>query len=144
MRFEVTDISGHAPDVGEPGSTGRIDTGTGVFCALSRELAEQHGLDTTEMDGESETDTFWRPKHGMEPLQATIQRSLQRTHERFGDDYYDGPTEVDEPCSTKSSQSRTTSRTRYGSSQRRPSIGPSSCRSGVSGIESVTIPIATT
>jgi len=72
--------------------------GTGVFCALSRELAEQHGLDTTEMDaGESETDTFWRPKHGMEPLQATIQRSLQRTHERFGDDYYDGPTEVDEP-----------------------------------------------
>jgi len=98
MRFEVTDISGHAPDVGEPGSTGRIDTGTGVFCALSRELAEQHGLDTTEMDaGESETDTFWRPKHGMEPLQATIQRSLQRTHERFGDDYYDGPTEVDEP-----------------------------------------------
>jgi len=37
------------------------------------------------------------PKHGMEPLQATIQRSLQRTHERFGDDYYDGPTEVDEP-----------------------------------------------
>jgi len=56
MRFEVTDISGHAPDVGEPGSTGRIDTGTGVFCALSRELAEQHGLDTTEMDAGESTD----------------------------------------------------------------------------------------
>ena len=98
MRFEVDDITGHAPDVGEPGSTGRIDPGTGVYCALSRQLAEKHGLDTSKMDaGESETDLFWRPKHGMEPLQATIQRSLQRTHERFGDDYYDGPTEVDEP-----------------------------------------------
>jgi CRISPR-associated endoribonuclease Cas6 len=50
MRFEVADIDAHAPQVGEPGSTGRIDTGTGVFCALGRDLAERHGLDTTEMD----------------------------------------------------------------------------------------------
>ncbi|OAQ51095.1 hypothetical protein HTG_19160 [Natrinema mahii] len=98
MRFEVADITGHAPQVGEAGSTGRMDTGTGVFCALTRQLAEEHGLDTTEMNaGESETKLFWRPKHGMEPLQASVRRSLQRTHEQFGDEYYDGPTEVDEP-----------------------------------------------
>jgi len=96
MRFEVTDISAHAPDVGEAGSVGRMDTSTGVFCALDRRLAEDHGLDTSEIDaGSSETKLFWRPKHGLEPLQETIRRSLQRTHERFGDDYYDGPTEVD-------------------------------------------------
>lgn len=98
MRFEIADISGHAPDVGEPGSTGRMDTGTGVFCSLSRQVAEEHCLDTAEIDaGEAETDMFWRPKHGMEPLQATIRRSLQQTHERFGDDYYDGPTDVEKP-----------------------------------------------
>jgi CRISPR-associated endoribonuclease Cas6 len=33
----------------------------------------------------------------MEPLQATIQRSLQQTHELYGDEHYPGPTEVDEP-----------------------------------------------
>jgi len=102
MRFEVADITAHAPQVGEAGSTGTMDTGTGVFCALSRQLAERHGLDTSEMEaGESETDMFWRPKHGMEPLQETIRRSLQRTHEQYGDDYYDGPTEVEEPLFTE-------------------------------------------
>jgi CRISPR-associated endoribonuclease Cas6 len=102
MRFTVDEITRHAPDVGEPGSVGRIDTGTGVYCALSRQLAEKHGLDTSKIDeGDSETKLFWRPKHGLEPLQATIQRSLQRTHERYGDDYYDGPMEVDEPLFTE-------------------------------------------
>jgi len=102
MRFTVEEISRHAPDAGEAGSTGRIDTGTGVFCALSRQQAEKHGLDTSEIDaGTSETDLFWRPKHGLEPLQATIRRSLQRTHERYGDPYYDGPTEVDAPLFTE-------------------------------------------
>lgn len=98
MRFEIAEISGHTPQVGEPGSTGRIDTGTGVFCALSKRLAEEHGLDTSKIKaGESETKLFWRPEHGMEPLQAAIRRSLQRTHELYGDDYYEGPAEVDEP-----------------------------------------------
>ena len=97
MRFEIEEISGHAPDVGEPGATGWVDTGTGVFCALSRHLADEHGLDTSEMEaGGSETKLFWRPEHGMEALQETIRRSLQRTHEQFGDEYYDGPMEVDE------------------------------------------------
>ncbi len=98
MRFEIANITAHAPQVGEAGSTGRIDTGTGVFCALNRRLAEEHGLDTSKMDaGDSETKLFWRQKHGMGALQAAIRRSLQRTHEQFGDEYYDGPTEVDEP-----------------------------------------------
>jgi CRISPR-associated endoribonuclease Cas6 len=98
MRFEVADISGHVPQVGEPGATGEMDTGTGVFCAFSRQLAEEHGLDISKIEsGESETKMYWRPHHGMESLQATIRRSLQRTHEQFGDDYYDGPIEVDEP-----------------------------------------------
>lgn len=102
MRFEIADITGHAPEVGEPGSTGRLDTGTGVYCALSREQAEKHDLDTTEIEaGDSETKMFWRPEHGMEPLQETIKRSLQRTHERFGDEYYDGPMDVDEPLFTE-------------------------------------------
>ncbi len=98
MRFKVAEVTGHAPDVGEAGATGRIDTGTGVFCAFNRKLAEEHNLDTTEMEsGESETKMFWRPKHGMGALQKTIQRSLQQTHERYGDEYYDGPMKVNEP-----------------------------------------------
>jgi len=98
MRFEVSDISAHTPQVGEAGSTGRIDTGTGVFCALSKRLADEHGLDTSEMEsGDTETEMFWRPKHGMKPLQAAIRRSVQQTHERYGDTHYAGPKVVDEP-----------------------------------------------
>jgi CRISPR-associated endoribonuclease Cas6 len=98
MRFRVADISAHAPQIGEPGSTGRLDTGTGVFCALNRRKLEKHGLDTSRMDaGETETKQYWRPKHGLEPLQATIRRSLQQIHELYGDDYYDGPVEVGKP-----------------------------------------------
>lgn len=98
MRFEIEDITGHAPQVGEPGSTGRIDTGTGVFCAFSRQMADEYGLDTSEMEsGEAETELFWRPRHGMGALQDTMRRSLQQTHELYGDDYYEGPTDVDSP-----------------------------------------------
>lgn len=98
MRFEIADISAHTPEVGEPGSTGLIDTATGVFCALNQELAEKYGLDTSKItEGKSDTKLFWRPHHGMEPLQEAICRSLQRTHERYGDEYYDGPLEVENP-----------------------------------------------
>jgi CRISPR-associated endoribonuclease Cas6 len=98
MRFEVTDITGHAPDVGEPGSTGTIETGTGVYCAVGRAVAEKYDLDTTAMQsGESDTKLFWRPEHGMDPLQTAIQRSLQRTHELYGDEHRGGPLDVDEP-----------------------------------------------
>lgn len=98
MRFEVGDITGHAPDVGEPGSTGELETATGVFCALDKRLAEEHGLDTTDITaGESETKMFWQSEHGLDPLLATVSRSLQRSHERYGDSYYDGPDKVDEP-----------------------------------------------
>nr|WP_284438669.1 CRISPR-associated endoribonuclease Cas6 [Halomicroarcula laminariae] len=98
MRFEIADVSGHAPDVGEPGSTGLMDTGTGVFCAMGRERAQEYDIDTSKMDsGDAETKIFWRQKHGMGPLQDTIRRSLQQTHEQYGDTYYDGPAEVDAP-----------------------------------------------
>lgn len=98
MRFRVSEMTGHVPNVGETGSTGTMDTATGVYCALNREQAESHDLDTSEMtSGDSETKMFWRPDHGMGPLRDAIRRSLQQTHELYGDDYYDGPAEVDEP-----------------------------------------------
>jgi len=102
MRFEIAEMDAHTPHVGEAGSTGRMDTGTGVFCALDKRLAEEHGLDTAEIEaGDTETKMYWRPEHGMEPLQAAIRRSLQRTHELYGDEYYPGPAEVDEPLFTE-------------------------------------------
>lgn len=98
MRFEIAEMDAHTPQVGEAGSTGRMGTGTGVFCALDKRLAEEHGLDTGKIEaGDSETKMYWQPEHGMEPLQATIRRSLQRTHEQYGDDYFAGPAAVDEP-----------------------------------------------
>lgn len=98
MRFEVEEITGHTPQVGEPGSTGEMSTGTGVFCSFGPRLAEEYDLDRSEMDdGDTTTDLFWRPKHGMGPLQDTMRRSIQQTHELYGDEYYDGPMEVDEP-----------------------------------------------
>jgi CRISPR-associated endoribonuclease Cas6 len=98
MRFEVDNITGGAPDVGEPGSTGRLETGTGVFCALGPTQVDHYDIEAPEMEaGESQTEVYWRPRHGMEPLQDAIERSVHQIHELYGDDYYDGPCEVDGP-----------------------------------------------
>ena len=48
MPFEATDISLLAPDVGEPGTQGALETGTGVVCRLPPWRCEEYGIETDD------------------------------------------------------------------------------------------------
>ncbi len=78
MPFEVTDISLLAPDVGEPGTRGVLETGTGVLVRVPPERCKEYGIET---DGENPT--FWKPKHTLEPLKTQLENNLDKKHSQF-------------------------------------------------------------
>lgn len=90
MPFEVTDISLLAPDVGEPGTRGVLDTGTGVVCRLPPWRCDEYGIET---DGEHAT--FWEPEHTIEPLKDQLTNNLDQKHDRFCPDDLPGPSDRD-------------------------------------------------
>lgn len=91
MSFEAEDISVVEPDVGEPGTRGTIETGTGILARISPEHRERHGISTPATDEV----TFWRPEHTMEPFHDVIEANLQLKHDLFAPTYLQGPTDVD-------------------------------------------------
>lgn len=91
MSFSVDDLTAVSPDVGEPGSTGVIETATGVLVRLYDDHRTEYGID----DDHGDAPTYWRPKHTVEPFRNAIEENLQRKHEQFAPDYYDGPAEAD-------------------------------------------------
>ncbi len=90
MPFTIEDVSEVTPDVGEPGTTGVIQTDTGVCVRLSPEQCEEYGID----EGYDEADTYWRPRHSMEPFLDAIAQNAQWKHEMFGPDATPGPEEM--------------------------------------------------
>lgn len=88
MPFEVTDVSLLAPDVGEPGTRGVLDTGTGVLARIPPWRCEEYGIET---DGENAT--FWEPEHTIEPLKTQLENNLDQKHDLFCPDDLPGPTE---------------------------------------------------
>lgn len=90
MPFEVTDISLLAPDVGEPGTRGVLETGTGVVCRLPPWRCEEYGIET---DGENAT--FWEPEHTIKPLKTQLENNLDRKHDQFCPDDLVGPSDRD-------------------------------------------------
>lgn len=87
MPFEVNDLSLFAPDVGEPGTRGVLETGTGVLVRLQPPRCEEFGIRT---DGENPT--FWRPEHTLAPFQARIEEALDKKHRFLCPDDLPGPT----------------------------------------------------
>lgn len=94
MPFHVDDLSIIDPDVGEPETSGTIETGTGVLVRLYDHHREEYGIDAEDADG---TPTYWRPEHSMEPFIDAIEDNAQRKHELFAPDYLPGPTDVEAP-----------------------------------------------
>lgn len=88
MPFEVTDVSLLAPDVGEPGTRGVLETGTGVVVRLPPWRCEEYGIET---DGENPT--FWEPDHTIKPLKTQLENNLDRKHGQFCPDDLPGPTD---------------------------------------------------
>lgn len=91
MQFRIEEVTPLSPDVGEPGSSGTIETGSGVLVRIPPWKHEEYGIES-ESDGES---LFWRPEYSMEPLQVQLENNLDRKHDRFSPDYLPGPAETE-------------------------------------------------
>jgi CRISPR-associated endoribonuclease Cas6 len=90
MPFTVEEVTAVAPDVGEPGTSGTIDTGTGVLVRIPPWRFEEYGIDLDHDEAE-----FWRPEHTMEPFRTQIEANLDRKHGLYCPDYLPGPSDVD-------------------------------------------------
>lgn len=90
MPFKVTDVSSVSPDVGEPGTRGTIESGTGLLVRIPPWKVDDYGIDPGG-DGA----VFWRPKHSMEPLQTQLQQNLDKKHGLFCPDDLPGPADRD-------------------------------------------------
>lgn len=90
MPFEVTEMSLLSPDVGEPGTSGVLESGTGLLVRIPPWRADDYGI---EHDGENAT--FWQPEHSMEPLKVQVENNLDKKHGLFHPDDLPGPSDVD-------------------------------------------------
>lgn len=91
MPFIVDDIHEAEHEIGEPGTKGTLKTDTEIFVSFSQKECENYNISHPGTD----TRTFWRPKHGIEPFKNKLIENLQRNHDRYGRDDIPGPAEVD-------------------------------------------------
>jgi CRISPR-associated endoribonuclease Cas6 len=91
MPFHVDDVTSLSPDVGEPGTRGTIETGTGLLVRIPPWRCEEYGIDHPGGD----TAVFWRPEHSMAPLRKQLEDNLDQKHDRFAHDHLPGPSDVD-------------------------------------------------
>lgn len=90
MPYWVKDLSMLAPDVGEPGSTGVIETGTGVVVRIPPWRFSEYGIDADSSEAE-----FWRPELTMESFQDQVVANLDKKHRLFAPEHLPGPSERD-------------------------------------------------
>lgn len=93
MEFRVSGMTSLDVDVGEPGTRGTIESATGVFVRLYDHHREKYDIETAYA---TDTPTYWRPEHTVEPFRDAITDNLQQKHERFAPDYISGPLDVEE------------------------------------------------
>lgn len=90
MPFRVDEINSLSPDVGEPGTTGIIETGTGVLVRIPPWRFEEYGIDVDHDEAE-----FWRPEHTMKPFRIQVEANLDKKHRLYCPDYLPGPSDID-------------------------------------------------
>jgi CRISPR-associated endoribonuclease Cas6 len=90
MPFTVSDLSPLSPDVGEPGASGTMETGTGVLVRIPPWRFEEYGIDIDHDEAE-----FWRPEHTIEPFRNQIEANLDKKHGLYCRDYLPGPSDVE-------------------------------------------------
>lgn len=99
MPFRIADVRPLDPDVGPPGTSGVLETGTGVLVDLTPARREEYGiaaLDREHADGD-DVHVYWRPKHTTAPFFDAITANLERKHDAFGPAEQPGPADVDAP-----------------------------------------------
>jgi CRISPR-associated endoribonuclease Cas6 len=90
MPFRVEDMSALNPDVGEPGSSGVIESGTGVVVRIPPWRFDDYGI-----EDDSDQAAFWRPEHTIRPFREQIVANLDRKHGLFCPDHLPGPSDCD-------------------------------------------------
>ena len=90
MPFTVESLSPLSPDVGEPGTSGTLESGTGVLVRIPPWRFDEYGIDSDHDQAE-----FWRPEHTMEPFVNQVESNLDRKHDLYCPDYLPGPSDVD-------------------------------------------------
>ena len=90
MPFTVENLQVLSPDVGEPGTQGSLETGTGVVVRIPPWQRETYGID----EGQGDTATFWRPEHTIEPFRKQVVANLDRKYGLYGPGYGTGPSDV--------------------------------------------------
>lgn len=90
MPFTVEDISVVEPNVGAPGTTGILETSTGVYTRLTDETCEQYGIEPYQTG-----DTFWSSEsnHPIGAFRDYVEQNLQMKHDEFHFPHLDGPKE---------------------------------------------------
>ncbi len=90
MPFTVESLSPLSPDVGEPGTSGTLESGTGVLVRIPPWRFDEYGIDSDHDQAE-----FWRPEHTMEPFVNQMEANLDQKHDLYCPDYLPGPSDVD-------------------------------------------------
>ncbi|UVE52258.1 CRISPR-associated endoribonuclease Cas6 (plasmid) [Haloferax larsenii] len=90
MPFHIDELTSLNPDVGEPGTTGTLETGTGVLVRIPQWRADDYGIEPA-----GDQAIMWRPEHSMEPFITQIEDNLDKKHDLFCDDYLPGPSDTD-------------------------------------------------
>jgi CRISPR-associated endoribonuclease Cas6 len=91
MPYHVEHVSALAPDVGEPGTSGVIETGTGLLVRIPPWRCDEYGIDHPG----GETAVFWRPEHTTEPLVNQLESNLDKKHRLYAPEHLPGPSDVD-------------------------------------------------
>jgi CRISPR-associated endoribonuclease Cas6 len=89
MPFKVTDVTDVYPDVGEPGTTGTLDTGTGVCIRLNDQQCADYGIEP-----HSSGKTYWRPKHSLGVFEEQIEQNLTYKHKLHYPEHLPTPSET--------------------------------------------------
>lgn len=90
MPFYVEDMSALNPDVGEPGTSGVIESGTGVVVRIPPWRFDDYGI-----EDDSDQAAFWLPEHTIRPFREQIEANLDKKHRLFCPDYLPGPSDRD-------------------------------------------------
>ena len=90
MPFTVGGLSPLSPDVGEPGTSGTLESGTGVLVRIPPWRFDEYGIDVDHDQAE-----FWRPEHSMEPFINQVEANLDKKHGLYCPDYLPGPSDVE-------------------------------------------------
>lgn len=85
--FTVDSVTRVEPDVGEPGTSGVIQTDTGVYCRIPEEMWDEYGLDVPY-----NTDVVsWDPDMPLSVFMERLSDNLRWKHDTFCPDYLPAP-----------------------------------------------------